>query len=199
MKWMRGHLVVVEVSLQVDVDHRVPLLLGHLPDRAVPGDPGVADQDVVSGRRCRLTRSTMASARRRSWRRRPGSRGPCGPSSRSPPPPRWRRVIVAPVVHRHVGALTPQLEGDRPPDAEAAAGDDGPFALEIKIHFPPPCPRERPSYSALRNSSITRASSVGRSIGRKCELLATTAVEDAGTSLSTLARAASRKVSLCSP
>ena len=42
----RCGLVVVEIALEVDPDDRIPLLLGHLPDHAVPGNPGVADEDV---------------------------------------------------------------------------------------------------------------------------------------------------------
>jgi hypothetical protein len=34
------------VALQVDVDHRVPLVLGHVDDHAVTQDPGVVDEDV---------------------------------------------------------------------------------------------------------------------------------------------------------
>ena len=36
----------VEISLQVDIDHAVPLLLGHFPAHAVPIHTGIVDQDV---------------------------------------------------------------------------------------------------------------------------------------------------------
>ncbi len=35
-----------EVALQVDVDDRVPLLLGHVDQHPVPQDAGVVDQHV---------------------------------------------------------------------------------------------------------------------------------------------------------
>ena len=35
-----------EVALQVDVDDRVPLLLGHVDEHPVAQDAGVVDQDV---------------------------------------------------------------------------------------------------------------------------------------------------------
>ena len=40
-----------EVALEVDGDHRVPLLLGHVHEHAVAEDPGVVDEDVEAPER----------------------------------------------------------------------------------------------------------------------------------------------------
>ncbi len=135
---MRRRLVVVEVALEVDVDDRVPLLLGHLPDDAVPGDAGVADQNVEAAERLEhprhhglgvgvarhvgLDRQTLATQLLDLGHDRLGL------------------VVVASVVDRHVGALARQLERDRPADAEAAAGDDGALSFESQLHLRPPHP-----------------------------------------------------------
>jgi hypothetical protein len=129
--------VVVEVPLEVGVQDGVPLLLRHLPDDTVPGDPGIAHQDVQAAElvhdlvdhRLRL----LEVGHVRLDGQRPAAHlldltldlvGGVHPSA---------------VGQRHVTAESAELQRHGGADPAAPPGDEGDLSLQIQVHarYPP--------------------------------------------------------------
>ena len=66
---------------QVDLDHRVPLLLGHPPQRLVTGDAGVVDDHIDAAVVARAGAGDLARGRRVGDVERRGSSRRARPSS----------------------------------------------------------------------------------------------------------------------
>ena len=118
-----------ERALQVGVDHRVPVGLGQLLDRAADVDAGVVDQDV--------DRPELALRRRRRAARRPRA------SSRRP----QSRAPVRPVAAAIPSAASWHASTERPESAMSAPASASAVAIVR------PSPRAPPVTSAIFPSS----------------------------------------------
>jgi hypothetical protein len=108
---------------QVDGDHLLPVLVGHLGHGPVDGDPGVVDQDVEAAMLIdNLAQDAPAVTGRADI-----------PLVHGDPLPRvlgghaghelLRGLVVAPVAGRYLRARIGQLAADGGTDAAGAAGD----------------------------------------------------------------------------
>ncbi len=134
-----------ERALEVDVDDRVPLVLGHVRQHPVAEDAGVVDRRRA-GRRTRRSPPGRAARRRRSRTRSRRWRSPRLPSpSISATTCCGRREIVAGAVDRaaevvdhDLGAVAGEAEGVLAADAAAGAGDDRDAAFAEAGHLGAP-------------------------------------------------------------
>jgi 16S rRNA C967 or C1407 C5-methylase (RsmB/RsmF family) len=114
---------------QVHVDDRVPLLVAHLLDHAVPGVAGVVDQDVAAAEGvdgslhhplAEILCRDVAVARHRTPAHRLDHRLD-----------RLEARRLVEVVDHHRRAIARQPQRDLPPDAPARSGDDRHLAVEL--------------------------------------------------------------------
>ena len=91
-----------ERALQVDADHRVPLVLGHREDHPVAQDPGVVDEHVEAAEQVDRLAAPARRRRRTTTRRR-----------RWPPPRRPAAVISSTTAW--AGPASPPLPSRAPP------------------------------------------------------------------------------------
>ena len=106
----------------MDVDHRVPVVLGHLEQQVVAGDAGVVDQDVEPTELARRRRRRPPRPRRRRRRRRPR---PTWPASAPEAGGGLRGGVLVEVEDGDGGTLLREALGGGGTDAARAPGDDG--------------------------------------------------------------------------
>ena len=130
-----------EVALEVDPDHRVPLLLGGVHQHPVAHEAGVVDQDVepaelvdrlLHHRRGLLEVGHVGAVRHRPAARRL-DRGDDLVGRRLPRALAGERDAV--VVDHDGRAVRGQLERVRPADAAARSGDDRDATLQQSSHW----------------------------------------------------------------
>jgi hypothetical protein len=120
-----------ERPLEVDPDHRVPLVLGHVEQHPVPQDASVVDENVEAAEDLDRLVDQSAGAVPVGDVVGVGDGDPArgldlvhdGPGRAGVGPAAGHRA--AQVVDHDVGTLAGQLQGVSPPDAPAGAGDDG--------------------------------------------------------------------------
>jgi hypothetical protein len=121
---------------EVDVEHGLPLLVGHLLDDGVPGVAGVVDDDVqpAEGRDGRVDKAGGEVGVGHAADE--GNRGAAGSLDGLR---RLRCRLGVEVVDDHVRALRGQLDRHGTTDAASGPGDEGDLPVE---------PRHRPTSAA---------------------------------------------------
>ncbi len=115
-------------ALEVHAEHEVVVLLGDVEKRLADLDAGVVDEDVEATEGGDGGGDQALGLRRHAD---VGAEHDRLPAQLARSAPRRRAlVLLAVVVHRHVGALAREAQGDRLPDAARAAGHEGRFAFE---------------------------------------------------------------------
>jgi hypothetical protein len=131
-----------ERTLEVRVDDRVPLLLGHVEDHAVAEDAGVVHDDVDASERLHSGVDNALAARHRrdgivvrdglAPRRADLRHDVVGRRARAATP----RLAPAVVVHDHTRPVLREQQRDLPPDPARRAGDHD--RLVLQHHRAPP-------------------------------------------------------------
>ena len=145
----RGPPARRERALEVHLDDRVPLLLGHVGEHPVPQDAGVVDHDVqVAERLDRGVDQPLGALPRRDVVA-VGDRLAAHPLDLLDHVLRRAEVaagavdVATEVVHDHLGALASQRQRVLAPDAAAGSRHDGDASLTDPGHGRASCPRHR--------------------------------------------------------